>query len=108
MAIPNSIKYMQILNNIGLSLNSAPILRRYKNINIDNINQSGFGYMNECTYGSENKPLNNGYIVTLIYDTDYVLQLYVYVKNSKQLCMRHKYNSNWSKWNLYQGTEVDL
>lgn len=46
MAIPNIIKYMQILNNIGLSLNSAPILRRYKNINIDNINQSGFGYIN--------------------------------------------------------------
>lgn len=86
------------ISRIGLSNGDVGILRRFTDIDIDTVTESSFAYINECRYGDN--ILSNGYLITLVYSSDYMLQLYTNYHDVSTLAieMRKKVNGVWTDW----------
>ena len=69
--------------------------KTHNNTDINTINLSEFAYLNDCNYGETS--IDNGYLLTLIYTTNYKFQLYI-TATTNIIKFRKKINGTWQSW----------
>lgn len=93
MSSTDKINLNDLINTVG-KIGLGGTLPTYRDKNINNMDYSGFVYLNGCTVGGT--AINNGYLLNLYYTNLYKAQFYISAYAGEKLQYRKCVNGTWS------------